>query len=270
MACQFKKLSNEGDMGKLNEFLSTRSYLEGYRPSQNDVCVYKACLGQSCNMDCSKFPHVSRWFTHINSFTPQQRSRFPGEVKEEKCDKSKSCETKCDKSKSCDKSGKGKECEKEKEKEKAKEKKEEPASTSEPAEQQEEEEEEQTSSFDALGDEESDDEKQAAFDAIAAAKHAKDAAAGKKAVIAKSTLILDVKPEGSETDMPELEKDVRAIAMEGLVWAGSELVPVAYGVKKLRIISVIVDDLVSTDELREKIEELEGVQSTDIFAFNKV
>jgi len=58
--------------------------------------------------------------------------------------------------------------------------------------------------------------------------------------------------------------------MEGLVWAGSELVPVAYGVKKLRIISVIVDDLVSTDELREKIEELEGVQSTDIFAFNKV
>jgi len=70
--------------------------------------------------------------------------------------------------------------------------------------------------------------------------------------------------------MAELEKDVRAIAMEGLVWAGSELVPVAYGVKKLRIISVIVDDLVSTDELREKIEELEGVQSTDIFAFNKV
>jgi len=95
-------------MGKLNEFLSTRSYMEGYRPSQNDVCVYKACLGQSCNMDCSKFPHVSRWFTHINSFTPQQRSRFPGEVKEEKCDKSKSCETKCDKSKSCDKSGKRK------------------------------------------------------------------------------------------------------------------------------------------------------------------
>jgi len=158
-----------------------------------------------------------------------------------------------------------------KRKRKQKRKKEEPASTSESTEQQQqEEEEEQTSSFDALGDEESDDEAQAAIDAIAAAKHAKDAAAGKKAVIARSTLILDVKPEGSETDMAELEKDVRAIAMEGLVWAGSELVPVAYGVKKLRIISVIVDDLVSTDELREKIEELEGVQSTDIFAFNKV
>jgi len=158
----------------------------------------------------------------------------------------------------------------ERERESKREKKEEPASTSESTEQQQQEEEEQTSSFDALGDEESDDEAQAAIDAIAAAKHAKDAAAGKKAVIARSTLILDVKPEGSETDMAELEKDVRAIAMEGLVWAGSELVPVAYGVKKLRIISVIVDDLVSTDELREKIEELEGVQSTDIFAFNKV
>jgi len=256
MACQFKKLSNEGDLSKLNEYLSTKSYMEGYRPSQSDVCVYKACLGQSCNMDCSKFPHVSRWFNHINSFSPQQRARFPGEVKEEKCDKSKSCENK----EKCEKSGKGKECEKEK----TKEKKAEP--TPAPAE---EEEEEQVSSFDDIG-EESDDEAQAAIDAIAAAKHAKDAAAGKKAVIAKSSLILDVKPEGSDTDMAKLEKDVRAIAMEGLVWAGSELVPVAYGVKKLRIISVIVDDLVSTDDLRDKIELLEGVQSTDIFAFNKV
>jgi len=58
--------------------------------------------------------------------------------------------------------------------------------------------------------------------------------------------------------------------MEGLVWAGSELVPVAYGVKKLRIISVIVDDLVPTEDLTDKIEALEGVQSTDIYAFNKV
>jgi len=70
--------------------------------------------------------------------------------------------------------------------------------------------------------------------------------------------------------MAKLEKDVRSITMEGLVWAGSEMVPVAYGVKKLRIISVIVDDLVSTDDLREQIETLDGCQSTDIYAFNKV
>jgi hypothetical protein len=51
--------------------------------------------------------------------------------------------------------------------------------------------------------------------------------------------------------MKELEAQVRAIEMDGLRWAGSELVPIGYGIKKLRIISVIVDDLVSTDVLRE-------------------
>jgi len=264
MACQFKKLSSDSDLAKLNDFLSTRSYIEGYRASQNDVCVYKQALTVASNLDCSKFPHVARWFNHINAFTPSQRCRFPGEVKSEgKCEnKGKVCDKadkSCDKAdKSCDK-GK-KECEKTKKEEKA------PAPA--PA-AEEEEEAEEPMGFDDMGDE-SDDEAQKAIDAIAAAKHAKDAAAGKKAVIARSTLILDVKPEGSDTDMAKLEKDVRAIAMEGLVWAGSEMVAVAYGVKKLRIISVIVDDLVSTDDLREQIEALEGCQSTDIYAFNKV
>jgi len=260
MACQFKKLSSDSDLSKLNEFLSTRSYMEGYRASQNDVCVYKQALTVANTIDCTKFPHVSRWFNHINAFTPAQRSRFPGEVKDGKC------ETKCDKAdKSCDKADKS--CDKTK----TEKKKEEKAAAPPAAEETEEaeEEEDKPMGFDDMGDE-SDDEAQKAIDAIAAIKLAKDAAAGKKAVIARSTLILDVKPEGSDTDMAKLEKDVRAITMEGLVWAGSEMVPVAYGVKKLRIISVIVDDLVSTDDLREQIEAMEGCQSTDIYAFNKV
>jgi len=96
-------------------------------------------------------------------------------------------------------------------------------------------------------------------------------AKGKKKEPGRSTLILDVKPLGSDTDMKQMEAEVRKIEMEGLRWAGSELVPIGYGIKKLRIISVIVDDLVSTDVLREKIEAFEElVQSTDIFAFNKV
>jgi len=96
------------------------------------------------------------------------------------------------------------------------------------------------------------------------------AAKGKKKELARSTLILDVKPLGDDTDLKELEKRVRAIEMEGLRWAGSEQVPIAFGLKKLRIISVIVDDLISTDALREQIEAFEDCQSTDIFAFNKV
>ena len=37
-------------------------------------------------------------------------------------------------------------------------------------------------------------------------------------VIAKSSLLIDVKPWDDETDMKELEKCVRTIEMDGLLW----------------------------------------------------
>lgn len=47
-------------------------------------------------------------------------------------------------------------------------------------------------------------------------------------------------------------------------------IPIAYGIEKLRIMSAVVDDLVSVDDLMEKIEEVENVQSVDIFSFNRL
>lgn len=42
---------------------------------------------------------------------------------------------------------------------------------------------------------------------------------GKKpALIAKSSIVLDVKPWDDETDMAEMEKAVRTIATDGLLW----------------------------------------------------
>ena len=63
-------------------------------------------------------------------------------------------------------------------------------------------------------------------------------------MIAKSSVLLDVKPWDDETDMKELESSVRSIAMDGLVWGTSKLVPVAFGVKKLQIQCVVEDDKV--------------------------
>lgn len=37
-------------------------------------------------------------------------------------------------------------------------------------------------------------------------------------VIAKSSLLIDVKPWDDETDMAELERLVRTVEMDGLVW----------------------------------------------------
>uniref|UniRef100_A0A023FVY1 Putative elongation factor 1 beta/delta chain ixodes scapularis elongation factor 1 beta/delta chain n=1 Tax=Amblyomma parvum TaxID=251391 RepID=A0A023FVY1_AMBPA len=93
----------------------------------------------------------------------------------------------------------------------------------------------------------------------------------KPQVVAKSNIVLDVKPWDDETDMKAMEENVRRIEMDGLLWGASKLVPLAYGINKLQIVCVVEDDKVSIDELQEKIESIEDlVQSVDIAAFNKI
>lgn len=93
----------------------------------------------------------------------------------------------------------------------------------------------------------------------------------KPALIAKSSIVLDVKPWEDTTDMKEMEKLVRSIQMDGLLWGAAKLVPVGYGIKKLQIGCVVEDDKVSMDDLEEKITAFEDhVQSIDIAAFNKI
>ncbi|KAM6089435.1 elongation factor 1-delta isoform 4-T4 [Chlamydotis macqueenii] len=95
--------------------------------------------------------------------------------------------------------------------------------------------------------------------------------AKKPGLIAKSSILLDVKPWDDETDMAKMEECVRSIQMDGLVWGASKLVPVGYGIKKLQIQCVVEDDKVGTDILEEEITKFEDyVQSVDIAAFNKI
>lgn len=89
--------------------------------------------------------------------------------------------------------------------------------------------------------------------------------------IAKSNIILDVKPWDDETDMVEVERLVRTIECDGLRWGASKFAKVAYGITKLQITCVVEDDKVGTDFLEEKITGFEDyVQSMDIVAFNKI
>ncbi|KAJ2490780.1 Elongation factor 1-beta [Coemansia sp. RSA 2050] len=96
--------------------------------------------------------------------------------------------------------------------------------------------------------------------------------AAKPAVIAKSLLALDVKPWEAETDLDELERLIRTIEMDGLLWnKESKRAPIAYGVNKIIMAAVIEDAKVSTDEIVERIEAFdEYTQSVDIVAFNKL
>jgi len=120
----------------------------------------------------------------------------------------------------------------------------------------------------------SDDEAESADAAAEREKRVAEYAAKKSkkpALIAKSSIIMDVKPWDDETDMKKLEETVRSIEMEGLLWGASKLVPVGYGINKLQIMCVVEDDKVSIDLLTEQIQEFEDfVQSVDIAAFNKI
>ncbi|KAH0617374.1 hypothetical protein JD844_015459, partial [Phrynosoma platyrhinos] len=84
----------------------------------------------------------------------------------------------------------------------------------------------------------------------------------KPGLIAKSSILLDVKPWDDETDMAKMEECVRSIQMDGLVWGASKLVPVGYGIKKLQIQCVVEDDKVGTDILEEEITKFEDYLKT--------
>ena len=117
-----------------------------------------------------------------------------------------------------------------------------------------------------------DDGDLAEFEARMAEKAAA-AKKNKKAVIAKSLVIWDVKGWDDTTDWAALaEKILTEVTMDGLVWKTEwKLEPIAFGLKKLQIGAVIEDDKVSTDLVAEKITEYEDyVQSVDIAVFNKL
>merc|ERR1719430_1032530 len=52
----------------------------------------------------------------------------------------------------------------------------------------------------------------------------------KAAVIAKTSVLLDVKPWDDEIDM------------DGLLWGASKLIPIGYGIKKLQVMCTVEDD----------------------------
>ncbi|EJT97215.1 elongation factor 1-beta [Dacryopinax primogenitus] len=179
----------------------------------------------------AEFPHSARWYKHIQSYA-SEHATLPGD---------KASSSKLFSAAS--------------------------AVPAKPAVKEEEEEEE----IDLFGsdDEEADAEAERIKQERVAAYNAKKA--NKPKAAAKSVVTLDVKPWDDETDMVALESSVRSIEQPGLVWGASKLVAIGYGIKKLQITLVIEDELVSLDELQEKLAEFDDyIQSTDVQAMQKL
>jgi len=118
-------------------------------------------------------------------------------------------------------------------------------------------------------DEEESEEKQKIVAERLKAYHAKKAV--KPGPIAKTNVLLDVKPWDDETDMNAMLVQIKTIQKDGLLWGANKLVPVGYGIQKLQVMCVVEDLKVSIDELCEEICEFEDfVQSADVASMSKI
>ena len=219
----FTDLKSDAGLAVLNDYISDKSYIEGFTASQADVAVFEAMTEAP---EATKYAHAARWYKHIASFSAEFAT-LAGEKKEA--------------------SEYG------------------PAAKAAPA---------PKADDDDVDLFASDDEEDAEAERLKAQRleeyRAKKAAKG-PGPAAKSSVLIDVKPWDNETDLAEMERQVRAISMDGLKWGGSQLVPIGYGIQKLQINCIVEDDKVGTDILEEAICGLEDlVQSIDIAAFNKI
>ncbi|NP_001118232.1 translation elongation factor 1B beta subunit [Strongylocentrotus purpuratus] len=216
----FGDLKKSGGQAALNDFLSDRSYIEGYTASQADVVIFKAMSGAPA----AELFNALRWYNQVKSYSSTFTS-LPGVAK------------------ALGDYG--------------------PAGTPAAAKKPAGDDDDDDDDFDCFGSDEEEEAKPAPKTKIEVKKP-------KKVVIAKSSVLFDVKPEDDETDLGDIEKAVRAIVKDGLHWGASKRVPICYGIEKLQVLCTVEDEKVSVDALQEEIEEFDTVQSVDIAAFNKV
>lgn len=230
----FGDLRKPEGLKSLNSFLEDKSYIDGFQPSQADVAVYESLAGSPA----VEYPHALRWYKHITSYSKDLKA-LPG-VKQP-----------------VDNYGPGVA-------------KTAAAATTAAAKPASGGDDGDDDDFELFGSDDENDEEAERLKAERVAAY--DAKKAKKpALIAKSNIILDVKPWDDETDMAKLEECVRSVQMDGLLWGASKLVPLAYGIRKLQITCVVEDDKVGTDILEEELTKFEDyIQSVDIAAFNKI
>jgi len=228
---EFGDVNSASGLEALDRHLADKSYIEGYVPTQADVVVFKALSGPP-----SSTVNALRWHRHIASFGADAAAFPAAGVDTAKLVGAAAAAA---------------------------------AAPARPAKKVVEEEEDDDD-FDMFGsddevDEEAEAEKQRRLAAYAEKK------AKKPALIAKSNVILDVKPWDDETDLVAMEAEIRKIETEGLLWGKADRKPVAFGVFKLVICAVVEDDKVSVDWMEEQITNLEDyVQSVDVAAFQKI
>ena len=233
-------------VGELEPKLKGKLFLGGDKPSAEDVKAFNDLLGD-------KNQNIHRWVKHMASFTESERSAWGAAGK-----KLGTAEPAKAAAAPAAAPAAAKKEEKKATPQAA------PKAAPKPA---------ADSDSDDLFGEETEEEiaaREAKKKADAEARAAKNA--NKKVVIAKSSILADIKVWESETDLEALAAKIKAQEVDGLLWGAHKLTPVAFGVKKLTIMFTIEDEKVSSEDIEDLLANNfeEEVQSMDIVAWNKI
>ncbi|KAK8748785.1 hypothetical protein OTU49_015990 [Cherax quadricarinatus] len=229
----------------LNDFLQDRSYIRGFTPSQIDAEVFSSLV----KAPEDNFSHALRWYNHIRSLNIELKltlgeslaatSDFLQNAKLHDVKVVNESDTFLKEREMAEEMSDGSQMDNDDE-------------------------------FDLFGSDDDDDDEVAKLRDERLKAYA-EKKSKKPGPIAKSSIMLDVKPWDDETDMITMEELVRSIRMDGLQWGASKLAPLAFGINKLSILCTVEDEKVSVDDLIERICDFEDtVQSVDIAAFNKI
>lgn len=251
MSLTFAKLSTTEGLGQLNAYFLGRTYTFGIGPSSADAELVKLVGAAPA---AATYPHAARWFAHITSFAAAKQAKFDaatlavGEVK--------------------------------------------PVAAAAAAGGD-----DSDSDDDDLFGDDSDDDSDDDLSALAAA--AENKVDPNKWMWERSQLVIDIKPLDDETDLEALgtavletdfadfERGVEAMKREQAAVAGIddiinyeaalqwgenfELQDVAYGIQKLVVSVVMMDDIFGTDDIVDYLMNMfeDKIQSIDVRGFNK-
>lgn len=210
-----------------------------FQASASDAALFKA-IGKA--PDAGKYPNLARYYSHIASFTEAARNAFPATL-------GAGAKAAPAAAKPAAAAGAGKK-----------------AAAPAPAA-------DEDDAADLFGDDDGDASAKIAAASKAAKKDEPKAEKKVKApVIAKTSVIYEVKPQEAGQDMAALEAKIRSIEMDGLMWGGEfKVVDVAFGIQKLIVQGIVEDEKVPLDDLEERMQSFkEEVSSIDQIAMNKV
>lgn len=236
---------------RTNGWMGSRTYIAGgVKPTAADTTVFNA-LSVATGCDIS-MPHLYRWYQHMLTFSAAQRAAFGGADTAPAAPAAPASKPKAA-----------------------------------PAPADNDDEDDDLDDMFGDSDEEEDAERQKRIDAIAAAhnakKEAKRIAKGKSIQRDINSYVFDVKPYDVETDLEQMAQDFKKVTHNGIKSWGLEhkLIPVAFGIKKLRIQVICYGDdgdgttkgdSFGEDELHDIMNELheDDIQSIDTHSFTKM